>query len=408
LLPGDDRIVARDPWIPGLAIVLDDERLTDHIRRHWCPDGPPPDRATVRYLRYKPGTQIVADLVLSWRSRDEHALLVATASGAAAKLHKQRRYAGDEQQPILVEDAERLLLVVPSQADRHLPGCHRLHDRLGWLDRSLRGCDVRVLAYKPHRRLVARIEDGGTPLGLLKVHHRGVAARAIVALRWAEEQRSARVRLPALRGVDEQAGVVLTDWTPGVALDEQEPDRQRATLRAVGKQLGRMHQLEGGRLTERAARPDPAAIIQAIVRLRPELAVHAERTRRASPADTALVPIHGDLSPDQVVHGDDGVVLIDLDRTGLGLAAADLASWIAATLVTADPSTSSAELPDALLAGYESVGGPATLDEVMDHLPEQLLRRAGEPFRLRHPDWWERMEALVLRAERLGSPATAT
>jgi tRNA A-37 threonylcarbamoyl transferase component Bud32 len=408
LLPGDDWIVARDPWIPGLPLVLDDDRLSDHVRTDWCAPGPAPDRVDVRYLRYKPGTQVLADLLLSWRSHERHALLVATSSAAAAKLTKQRRHAHDEGQPMLVEDPDRLLLVVPAEADRHLPGCHRLHDRVGWLDRSLKASDVHVLAYKPHRRLVARIDRDGTPVGVLKVHHPSMAAGAITALRWAEEQRCTRVRLPQLRGVDDDAATVLTDWTPGTALDQQKPEHHRSTLRGVGKQLGRIHQLEPGSLTPTRASSHHRALVQGIIRLRPDLAVHAERALRPVPSADPTVPVHGDLSPDQVIHGDDGVTLIDLDRTGIGSAAADLASWVAATLVTTDPSTSSAELPDALWEGYDSVGGPATPDQVTAHLPEQLLRRAGEPFRLRHRDWPARMEALVLRAERLTSLTGAT
>lgn len=404
-MPGDDGIVARAPWIPGLPLVLDDERLTDRVRAGWCGQGPAPIRARVRYLRYKPGVQILADLLLTFGSHDRHALLLATSSGAAAKLAKQHRHTLAEGHAVLAEDRSQFLLVVPAETDRHLPGCHRLAERVGWLDRSLKRSGLEVLAYKPHRRLVVRVDHDGSPEALLKLHHPGATGDAITALRWAAAHRCSRLRLPALRDADEDAGAVLTDWTPGSALDQQEPERQRSTLRAVGKQLGRLHQLAPGDLPLRPHATDPSAIVAGIVRLRPELAVHAEQALRRPVPPAQPVPIHGDLSADQVIHGADGVTLIDLDRTGLGSAAADLASWVAAELVAGEPGSASAALPEALWAGYRSVGGPATEQQVMAELPLQLLRRAGEPFRLRHGDWHERMEGLVLRAERLTAPA---
>lgn len=400
-MPGDEQIVARDPWIRALPLVLDDERLTAHVRAHWSAAEPAPDSIAVHYLRYKPGTQVLADLLLSWESHEQHALLIATAPGADTKLHKQRRHAHERRQPVMVDDPDRLLLVVAADADRHLPGCHRLLERIGWLDRSLRGCELHVLAYKPHRRLVARIDDDGAPVGLLKIHHPGLAAGAITAMRWAEQHRGQRIRLPELRGVDVAAGAVLTGWTPGTALDEQEPDRYRSTLRAVGKQLGRMHQLAPGRLTANMEDAHRHTVLQGIIRVRPDLAVPAARALRTSPTLEPLVPIHGDLSPDQVVHDGDGVTLIDLDRAGLGSPSADLASWIAAGLVADHTSASGTEIPTALWEGYASVDGPASLDGVMARVPEQLLRRAVEPFRLRQRDWQTRTEELVLHAERL-------
>lgn len=407
MLPGDAQVVARDPWIPALPVVLDDARLTDHVVAHWCADEPAPERVEVRYLRYKPGTQVLADLRLTWRSHDRHALLIATAAKAAAKLTKQRRHARDEGHPILAQDRDRLLLLVPAEADRHLPGCHRLLERIGWLDSALRHSEIRILAYKPHRRLVARVDRDDVPVALLKLHHPAVAGGAITALRWAADHRGSRLRLPELRAADEHAGAVLTDWTPGAALDQQEPDRQRATLRAVGKQLGRLHQLAPGPLTVRASGSADATIMRGIIRLRPDLAVHAERALRRPPPPDQRVPIHGDLSADQVIHGERGVTLIDLDRTGLGSAAADLASWIAASMVARDPASMPAELPDALWEGYRNVGGPASEHDVAAQLPGQILRRAGEPFRLRRGDWQARMEALVCRAERLTALAGA-
>jgi Ser/Thr protein kinase RdoA (MazF antagonist) len=399
LLPADHAIAARDPWLPALPLVLDDEELTAHLRRTWQAGSAPPDTARVTYVRYKPRTQVVAAVDLTVGDRTTTALLAATSEQTRAKRTKLVAHAARRGVAPLASDGGRSLLVLPVTADRHLPACDRLPTYLGRLDRDLRGADLEVLAYKPHRRLVLRVDVDGAPRAVLKVHRPEAITDIAATLRWAAGRGGQRLRLPELVGIDERHGIAVTVWVPGCALDEQQPDRRRATLRGVGKVLGRLHRRDPVGLPPRDLDRDVGA--RAAVRwLRPELRATVEATLAAArPGVEAATPVHGDLSPDQVINGPGGVALIDLDRSGTGSPAADLASWVAAQLAADPLHEDGLRLPEALLDGYLGVDGPATAEQVARHLPTQILRRLSDPFRSRLPDWPQRVEALARHAE---------
>jgi hypothetical protein len=398
LLPGDTEVVARDPEVVALPTVLDDQRLTAHLRARWTAGAAgSPDAVRVTYLRYKPRTLLVAAVeVVTGEQRDVR-LLIATSAAAQAKIDKLRAYAARRELPVLVADDDLRLVLLPTEADRHLPGLRRLADRVGWIDRDLRGGQLSVLAYKPHRRLVVAVEVGGAPAAVVKVHQPRTVDGPLQALAWASQLRTDRIPLPRLLGADPDEGLVVTGWLPGVALHRQEPGRRRATLRAVGKALGRLHLLDPTGLPG-APVPPRTKVIEAVGRLRPDLVTSAGGIDHPS-TGCMVTPVHGDLSPDQVVHGGGGIALLDLDRMGWGCPAADLASWIAATVVDAPHDPAVPQLPEPLLEGYRSVDGPATLDHVLAHLPFELLRRASDPFRHRRAGWSQTMTRIVRLAD---------
>jgi aminoglycoside phosphotransferase (APT) family kinase protein len=401
LLPGDAQVALRDPGVPGLRTVLDDDALTDHVRRGWPGGSAPPSRVRVRYLRYKPGTLVLAAAELEHGAGTTTALVAAASVDAVAKLEKTAVYADDHpgDLPVLA-DGDLRMLVAPLAADRHLPGIHKLADRVRWADHHLAGAELSVLSYKPHRRLVLRADVDGIPRAVVKLHAADTLDEMVAALRWAAAARSDRLALPQLTGTDPEGGLVTTSWLPGEALDDAEPARRRATLRQVGKLVGRLHRADPTGLPSRPGTvPAVDAVLAAIGRLRPELVGPARRALASALLGPGPIsPVHGDLSPDQVVHGPRGVALIDLDRTGIGTPGADLASWIASQFVV-DP-TAETVLPEPLLEGYRSVEGPATDVDVRARLPFELLRRATDPFRQRLEGWPERMEAIVMAAER--------
>lgn len=404
MLPGDAEVVARDPDVLALPTVLDDHRLTAHLRACWTGDAAlVPDAVRVTYVRYKPRTLLVAAVEVETGADRDVRLLVATSAAARAKLDKLREYAARHDLPVLAADDGLGLLLLPTEADRHLPGLRRLDDRVGRIDRGLRGGQLRVLAYKPHRRLVAGVEVGGVPAAVVKVHQPWAADAPLQALAWASPLSTDRVPLPRLRGADLDNGLVVTGWSPGVALHRQEPDRRRATLRAVGKALGRLHQLDPTGLPA-AVVPDHAEVVEAVGRLRPDLVAIAGRVRPPA-SGCRLTPVHGDLSPDQVVHGTGGVALLDLDRMGRGCPAADLASWIAASVVAAPAEPAVPQLPEPLLEGYRSVDGPAMIDHVLAHLPFELVRRVTDPFRHRQVGWSASMTRILRLVDGAGTEA---
>jgi hypothetical protein len=62
LSDADIAVVARDPVVLGLAVLLDPDRLAEKLNR--LLHGRRPETATITYLRYKPGTGCLAGLRL--------------------------------------------------------------------------------------------------------------------------------------------------------------------------------------------------------------------------------------------------------------------------------------------------------------------------------------------------------
>ena len=58
VVPADHRLAAADPALPGLRAVLDPLPLVRRLAPGWGAAD-----AQVRYLRYKPGTSLVAGLL---------------------------------------------------------------------------------------------------------------------------------------------------------------------------------------------------------------------------------------------------------------------------------------------------------------------------------------------------------
>lgn len=403
---GDRDVLARDPWLPGLRVALDDDALSELVIDRWPGPGRPPTGARVTYLRYKPTTSVTATVALTHANGDvELAALAATDVAARPKLDKVRDRARPSEQGWATVDAPELdLALVPCTGDRHLPAARDLARSVRRLDRSLAGLDARVLAYKPHRRLVARLERDGRPVALAKAHRPETAREILAATSWqASHDGGGRLPTPELLAADAESGLIVTSWRTGTVVPSSGPV-DAAVLDGIGRLVAALHRRPPGWLPSTPVPVDPAP---AIARLLPEGAPLARRAWRLATADLVAsrpVPVHGDLSRDQIVHGPSGVALLDLDRLHAGDAVDDLASWVAAEAVTeladgaSGADTPLPAPPAELLDAYLAAGGPADPARLPGAIARALLDRALEPFRLRMPDWRQRSLHLLQRA----------
>jgi len=384
----DRDLAERDPALPALPVLLDDDLLRDWL------DARGLGRARRRYLRYKPGTSCVLRLDLE---RDlEHGrttvptVLTTCAAEGAGKLARTR-----EEAPagavLAVDDDAHLLLTTPA-ADRALPAVAALSgDRLAptlapllpGLD--LAGATLRVLRYKPARRWVALLSPpGGEPL-LLRAHTPSVAATTAAQL---QAFGTARVRTPALVAVDAALGLVVVEWLPGRGVADLPPGDSPAALRGIGGSLARLHQHAAPGLRRREPDEAVAAVRAAaglVAHLLPDQAARAAElacsaARRLGPEGPLRV-CHGDFSADQVALGPHGVALVDLDEVGRDDPAVDLAGFLAAATVDGLADTRP------FLDGYGTVRPLPDPRRLAAATAAALLRRAAEPFRLAEPDW---------------------
>ncbi|MFF2455111.1 phosphotransferase [Isoptericola sp. NPDC058082] len=360
-------VAAADPAIPALGDVLDLDRLTARLT---AVSGAP-GTVSRPYLRYKPGTSVV--LACRWTgaegSRD--VLVRAYAGGSRGKLDKGL----DPRRPdeVLLLDRTAGLVVTDWSADRQLPAARDVAavaaDAVG------RPADMSLLRHNPERRAVVHA-DGPRGEALVRL----VRPTAVVpaaqgyGLLAAAAGSAGAPRAPRLRSVDADRGVVVTDWVPGRSLDRLDATGTLGdgALRDVGALAAALH----------GARPAGAGL---------------------PPRPDGAVPLHGDLSLDQLVRSPAGELwLVDADAARWGRPAEDLGS-LAAALVRAhaDADAAAARLV-AVLDGYVAAGaGPVREPELRAAVAEHLRRRATEPFRRLEDRWAATSAALRALADDL-------
>ncbi len=413
LSPADEVLALRDPAMPDLSVLLDDdalgawlsERLDERVR------------VQARYLRYKPANSCVLVADVDSGSARWPCLFSGYAQTNADKITKllARSPAGS----VLAYEPGRGLLATTPAADRDLPGLARLDDtdarerllrRLLGPRPGLSGASVQSLRHNPHRRWVGLVRLTAGPPVVVRCYRREnlhAASEAIGA--WHDTG----LRTPRLLGTHPRRGVAAVEYVDGEALPRT-PGDEDSDFHAAGAMLARLHAQRNVVLrtlspTEEARAASSAA--RQLVELLPEHRVDVSELGQVLSAwlaamAPAMQPTHGDFSSDQVVIGSDGKpALIDLDAARLGDPAADLACADAAVerdvvVGLIDPATAQRRL-GSLRTGYAELLPLPDEARLAAHEAAHLLRRAAEPFRMRlTPDWPSASMALVRRARR--------
>lgn len=411
------RLLAVDPDVPGLRLLLDDDALSA-----WVADRLGPSSVAVRarrtYLRWKPGAGGVARVRIGGAGDEADVFLAVHHRSNAAKLDKTVLRGG---RSVVVVDHDELAVLGLPAADRDLPalgllapGPRRAVRRLDAVDedarcrlhRAARSREVAsTLAWKPQRRWV----------GLLgSQERRPVVLRAYpphalpgVLQRYRAVHQVLGEDAPAVLGTHLRRGLLAVEHLPGLGLDHVGEADAQAAHRAAGALLATLHgaPVGGGRPDAGPDAPHHAGVgalgsdaecraVEAAARtvdlLVPEVGgvalarelLEALRT----PARPARVLLHGDLSADQVVVDPVGRVgLIDLDEVVVGPASYDLAGITASWWLT-DPDVAATRVTD-LLDGYAEVRDVPEADELRVRTAAHLLRRAPEAFRAGRPGW---------------------
>jgi len=417
--------------LPGWHALLEG-RLWDE----WAEEGlvfPLDDLGrAVSYLRLKLGTScrlvvFANPAAVAERPRAYTLRLFPDAARAAACFTKVRALVrqGDEEPDRPFLSARWACVGVPFPHDPELPGlkhvyrAHRLKQALteivapapGWRVRrgSLR---PRLLAYKPGRRAVLRVDlelvstDGARPRPMsvqLRVctpaGARRTWSRACAAHRALPPGADWHVPFPLGRTTDRPW--IAFRWLPGVSLLERGLELDRAP-RIAGEVLARFHALE---LTtgpparpERRVRRQAAALLALLPQEDRRITRLADRLCRLS----ALLlsgerkTVHGDFHAGQVLTGPGGTALLDLDRAGRGDPALDLGGFLAhwhlaggaegaaERVLEAYARRSGRTLGDGAVAAATAIG---------------LFLRASEPLRRLDPEWAERVRDVLDRAE---------
>lgn len=406
----DRQVVARDPAVPGLALLLDENRLLECVRDAW------PEQPLVslecRYLRYKPGVNCLAGYV----ARTAGGPLSCHAKARTAQHHARVR-PGDASR--LPDELGIVLRRFPD--DRELRGLPRLMlpERRSRLLRkvlpeesALWSARPEMLRYKPERRFVARLQGSGGVRALVKLYDEGDlenARRGAAAFAGREHLKVARQL-----GRSRRHRLIVSQWLSGRPLDEwlRAPDFDPGRMREVGVALAELHRQTPDGLARPGREDDALAVLAAAnaaawlhpalaERLR-ELALRVAAQLLAEP--TADSAIHGDFNAEQVLWDADGIGIIDYDQVRLGDPAADFGSFIARLeyeeMAALLPAGRIEGIVAGLLDGYCHQARCARPARIELQVAAGLLRLVPHPFRDRERDWPERIEGLLHRAER--------
>lgn len=415
LLPDDEELVSGDPALPGLALLLDPDALREHVARAV------PDLVGVEvcYLRYKPGTSVVAGLDVKTTHGAWPAMGKSVRPEGTGKLGKTSAYAarrgGDS---TLVLGRDRTLVVAPATADRRLPGAALvLGDPDALLGSPGGGARTEVLRYKPERRLVARLSRAGEALAVARALQPG---RLGVCLDAARAMGRAGLPVAPVLGRSRRRGWLLSAYLEG---DPVAADAGEDLMAQTGDLLARWHATAPWRRIDHAGwRHSADDAVRGIAAIRPGAAPAARAVvlaaaQRLNTSARRAVVVHGDFSADQMVHRDGGLHVLDLDRVRVDDPVVDVASWWAdgaaaggsaqgrpggpaASADAAGPGTPAAALAP-LLDAYRVRGGADLHVDLDDWCALALLSRAVLPFRGREPGWARRTDELVATASAL-------
>lgn len=397
----DAGVVARQRDLPSLALLLDDERLTRWLREAGRLGAA--ETAQVDRIRLKPGTRVQAAIrcgpdgtwllahgftAHSW-SKGQKELTVARRRGHHPLTCTQLRLVVTDM--VADRDLPSLAALRPDGRDGVRPGSAALAGLAAsrWSPGSGPAGAASVLArtigYNPARRWVgtlhpalpSEVDDRRGPAGpavaVLKVHADASATGS--ASRVARRLAASGVATP--KAVRIRGGMVRLPWVPGTHADPMSGTDRDAVAELVSR-LSRVRPRRKGtalptldheRIADLVtvavvslAAVDPVAGVRA-----QELAARLVPLLRGSTEDPVLV--HGDLSSDQVVMGEQGPVLIDLDRAAAGPRGWDAASWMAAQAAMGTPAAQVVPLPDLL------VPSPLLAAAALVRIPEPWRRR---------------------------------
>jgi phosphotransferase family enzyme len=370
-----------DPALGPIAFALDGDAVTTALAPHL----PGLDRCRARYVRYKPGRQLLVLYDLERDGRTTLGHLTALLPRRAERLWARVAGSGLLKPGSACHVPELAAVMQLFPVDVKLPGLveasstRAMAAALGADD-----CSLDLVRYKPGRRAVLRYRLGRRVVyGKLRGDGAGAAH---VALGRALIDRG--IPTPAPQAYLPDLGMTIHGELRGTRLAELRNGALEAWMEPVAEVLVRLHvtriaglpahSMEAEAADLRAAAETAAALLPA---RRADVEALTERlTAELAAVAPAECTIHGSFHDDQVLVGDHGVALLDLDSAARGHPLLDVGHF-ASYLAAAGQDAARARF----LAAYARLRptGPAAL------LFESaaLLRWSSLPFRDLDPGW---------------------
>jgi ATP-binding cassette, subfamily B, bacterial len=394
----------RDAGLPQMSTLLDPDAMAEVLQRELGEDVRL-SQVVVRYLRYKPRKSLVVHYdvtigdglfdavatiaarrnVEAWAREPEYRRLAQMVNGRAPAL-SPLSYESELQALI-----QWLPLDISMPALAHDPLQLRTHLQGAGVQIASDGERLRLLAYKPGRRAVLRLDDH-----VIKIYAGAVEfAGAVAGL-------DGSSLLQGLRIPDREAVLPNMHLTCQSMLPGRPPSSAGDPAQAAGAALATLHRARIPDLRAfthadqlRAAVGSVGSVTAVAPELEPRLKGLLRTLELTIPVESPLVPAHGDYHANQLLEIDGALALIDFDEMCTAAASLDLSSY-AAHLVNGgegDIAAASGAL-EGLVSGYGL--RPHALAW---YLSTSILRRSPFPFRYMEPNWPQRIERMVADAE---------
>lgn len=410
----DKNLVSRDLSLPGLATLLDPDLLT---RRLADVSRSSPTALDRQYIRYKPGT----NCLIRYNSGSISALPEIYAKAYTEefddKLAKERHRIAQGWAPPgrLWALPEQRVLVREFPFDGRLRSLQVLRDnetqaafirRLFPEQRDAGAARLQVLAYKPERRLVAKlsgIESGDVVLKFYGLH---AFNRSVANLRHLHQIDC--TLMPSLIVKSRRHRVLALAWHPGIIFRGYLSNGRncREIAAKIGESLALLHeQPTDNRLHEWSLSQEVERLQEltdTLSFLVPRLAPQAQQlcnviSGQLEQATATKQLVHADFHSKQVLVHDNEVRFLDADELAVGPAQLDVGTFIAHLyrdgLCGRIPPAMVGQTVDNFLGGYRAAGGCTDLTHT--YIALALLKFSHHPFRACEADWDQQVEKIV-------------
>lgn len=416
-------LVRRDSGIPGLALLLDPDRLITGLKSSL--DVSQVESISLNYLRYKPGMNCLARYELQVGGHSITAHAKALGEDAANKISKsmERPVTDGTLGPgrVILEDQQIIFSTFPNDLKLSSLQClgdasfrQRLFGRVfgpesPWQSSSL----GQALNYKPERRYVVRLTRPDGESALAKFYSGSGYARAREISRKLTVNR--QNFYPEAIGRSKKYNVVTYQWQPGKTLRQltTDGDLSMSDIRATAGSLAEFH-ASGCSSLSLPGRDEQAGRLNALADQLGVLLPHLEHQAKSmvdrltgwlQKQSPEAQPIHGDFYDKQVVVDNGSVSLIDLDAACLGTPLTDLGSYVAhMERLAVNHGISAADVEmhkETLVGAYEQLTNSICKDQLDKYIAMNLFVLIHHPFRDWAQDWPTQTRRLLERVESL-------
>lgn len=404
-------IIARDPSLPGLSLVLNERKL-GRVLQSLHPSLAF-DSITKYYIRYKKGTNCLVKYQLSHQGVCHSLYAKAYVPSDADKLHK-RESSSTLSPPLRFTLQQESVLIAYFPHDEKLAVLSRLFDPLAreplfervlYQPQDFTDSSIETLQYKPERRFVGLLSAPTGQRAVIKIYTKGRYEQAKRARR-----QSVNGRRPLrLIGRSNKHHILVYQWLEGTPLSQlwNQADFDPIQLKRTGKQLAFFHGKSAKQTLPERQNDEYCQQLNRVAKntadLLPELQQQTESIAlrigygvlRLTSAKTR---IHGDFYAKQILVCPKEITLIDLDDVCRFYPSCDLGLFIAHLerdrIAMRLNQTEVDTYRSALLQGYQAQRDFFE-DEVALFTAAGLLQLIHHPFRNNEPNWPARTRAIL-------------